>query len=138
MWATAIVGGVLDLSLESSLPDPLRDYVSAQMDEDPTGLEWVGLVVVLAALWFMIQGSVRLYRLNRQGRRPFLIGVVLSVAAMPLFGAVVYNGWSALLYEASMVLGGVIVGWAYFSNWHAELDAAEVPRSNSDRPPPIA
>jgi hypothetical protein len=137
MWTTAIVGGVLDLALESSLPDPLRDYVGAWM-EDPTGLEWAGLVAVLAALWFMLQGSVRLYRLNTQGRRPFLIGVGLGIAAMPLFGATVYNGWSALLYETSMVLGGVILGWAYFSNWPPELEARVAPIMDPHRPPPVA
>ena len=137
LWITTVIGIALDFSLEAALPEPLRDYLSAQMDKPLTLLELTGLAAGIAAVGFMILGSVRLYRLNTNGRRPFLTGVVLSIAIMPLVGPAVYNGWSALFYETSMVLAGVITGWAY-------LDIKDLDRTSGDDrnaipngPPPI-
>ena len=82
----------------------------------------------------MITGSVRLYRLRASGRRPFLTGLVISIVTMACFEAVVYNSWSAALYEASMVLGGVVVGWLYLADSRLDLTHNGAPH---DRLPPI-
>jgi len=134
MWGTAVAGGILDFSLESRLPEPLRDYLDAEWDRDLNSREWVGLVAGLVSLWFLLRGSILLYRLRARGRRPFLAGLIISVLAMPLFGPVIYNPWSPLFYEASMVLGGVVVGWIYFSS--VPLELSDNPTSDG-RPPPI-
>jgi hypothetical protein len=135
MWGTAIVGAVLDLSLESTLPEPLRQYLNSEWNEENlTPREWVGVVAGLASLVLMITGSVRLYRLRATGCRPFFTGLALSVLTMLCFEAVIYNPWSAALYEASMVLGGVIVGWLYLADSRLDFTHSAAPR---DRPPPI-
>ena len=134
-WGTGLVGAVLDFSLESTLPEPLREYLDSEWNEENlTPREWVGVVVGLASLVLMITGSVRLYRLRANGRRTFFTGLVLSVVTMACFEAVIYNPWSAALYEASMVLGGVIVGWLYLADSRLVLTHDGEPR---DRPPPI-
>jgi len=136
IWGTAIGGAVLDFSLESTLPDPLRQYLDSEWNEDHCApREWVGVVAGLTSLVLMITGSVRLYRLRANGRRPFFTGLIISVLTMACFEAVVYNPWSAALYEASMVLGGVVVGWLYLADSRLDLTLSGAPR---DRPPPIA
>jgi hypothetical protein len=123
MWVTAIVSVVLDFSLESRLPEPLRDYLAAKWDEDFTLRDVVVSVVGLIGLWFLVQGSIHLYGLRAKGRRQFLIGLVTSTLTVPLFGPVVSNPWVALLSDVFFVLTGIIVGLIYFSAVQLELSS---------------
>ena len=130
MWATALIGGALDLASESELPEPLRTYREAEQDAPVTARTAATAVAGLVVLWYLIRGSIHLYGLRARGCRPFATGLVSSVIMMPLVGPVVYGGWSAAFYEASLVLGGVILGWLYLSD--VSLQLVDEPSSGSE------
>ena len=138
MWATALLGVVLDFSLDSQLPETLRDYRAAEWDSDFTARDGLGAVAGLVVIWYMVRGSIQLYRLRFAGRRTFLIGVVLGALTMPVYGPDVYHGWTSLFNEASTTLGGVIVGWLYLSDIQLQLKDAASAEGPSPRPPPIS
>lgn len=137
MWGTAIAGAVLDVSLESQLPEPLRNHLATEWARDLTPRDGLGAAASVAVLWFMVRGSIQLYRFRATGRRNFLVGFVLSILMTPLMGPVIYNAWSPLFDEASIALGGVIVGWLYLSHNPPELSDRALAKGEPSRPPPI-
>ena len=137
MWVITILGGVLDSALEPRLPNELRSYLADESNRQLATWDWVGMITGLVAFLFLLAGSVHLYRLRSHGRRTFLIGLVLSVVLMPLFGHVVYNAWAAPLYEASLILGGVIIGWIYLPGFSSPLSDPVIAPHEPKRPPAI-
>lgn len=112
-WATLVSGVVVDLALESQLPKPLREFLATQYSEQPGVGFWVAASLGLIAIWLLVSGSIRLARLRAGGSARFASGVVLSTGLGPLLGPVVYHAWAAPLYEASLIVGGILLGWVY-------------------------
>jgi cytochrome c biogenesis protein CcdA len=133
-WATTIAGVVLDFALESRLPEPLREYLADEVDEEPGFWFYAGLPFVVACFWLLVSGSLRLAREQAQGGSRFTLGVALSVALTPALGPMVSHAWAAACYEASSVLSGALVACVYLSRPAAPtLESA----ASAYRPPPI-
>ena len=113
MWLTSLAGIVLDVALEPTLPAPLRAYLAAEIERPLDGTDAVLFPLFVVALGLTVYGSVQLYRLRPKGRVAFAAGFGVGLAGMLFSGPTVFNPWAALLYAASYVFGGALLGWLY-------------------------
>ena len=111
----SIVGLVVSLAGESSLPAPLRDYLAAQCGADSTVLDIVLLCVGIPLIGAVVVSIIGLYRFWRFSRPLTVIVWSLGFILQPFFGPTVDSGLATSLYELSALLGGIILAVIYLT-----------------------
>ena len=110
-----ILGVVVSLVGESSLPAPLRDYLALQSDADLTagGIALVAMgIPLLIALVVSIIGLYCFWRFARPLTViVWIVGLILQVFA----GPTVDSGLATSLYELAAVLTGIIIAVIYIT-----------------------
>lgn len=110
------VGGVLlELLLESTLPQPLRAYLTAQ-SEAP--LAWKDLLAVALAVPLLVATIVAwitTLAFWRFAPALYLASHVAGVLLLPFLGPTVQTAVGTALDTAMNLIGGIVIGLLYFS-----------------------
>lgn len=110
-----ILGIVASFVGEPSLPAPLRDYLQAESEAEPTAREMGLARAFILFLSASVVSTIGLYRFWRFARPLTVIvwigGVIISIAA----GPTVCTGLTTALYEVAAVLNGIILALIYMT-----------------------
>jgi hypothetical protein len=115
-WTFLGLGIVSSFLLESSLPDPLRDWLAADAEGD-IALREVGLLVVMIPLLLCaLVGSIGLLFLKRWAAWLYLISLIIGYALFPFMGPTVEHALADAADDMAVLLSGLIIGLAFFSD----------------------
>ncbi len=138
-WAASILSMIAAELFDSSMPAAISEFQEQQFEGDLPPAVWGAVVTGLGAVLLMVIGTVSLFRLHRQGRLLLLGGLILAVLTPLGVGVAITNPVSQLFDTTSMILGGVILGWAYLydqrlplSDGKTEDDVPEIPPLQTD------
>jgi hypothetical protein len=110
-----ILGVVVSLAGESSLPAPLRDYLASQCEADLTASDIVLVAVGIPLLIALVVSIIGLYCFWRFARPltvvVWIIGLILQVFA----GPTVDSGLATSLCELAAVLTGIMLAVIYIT-----------------------
>lgn len=110
-----VSGAVLDIALESALPEPLRNYLAGQT-ESWTTADSIMLFVGIPMFIVMIVGWIGLWRLWRPARAIYLYSWLAGLLLTAFPGPVVSSAVGYLLSDASVLCAGLTLGLIYFSD----------------------
>jgi len=112
-----VIGGVVSAALlEGNLPEPLRQWLVAEAEREPTPQETAVLAILIPVLISSVAGSIGLLLLKRWGAWIFLIALIAGSALMPFTGPTVAHPLADAIDELSLILSGLIIGLAFFTN----------------------
>jgi len=115
-WVVVIIGLGLSFALEDNLPTPLKDWLVAEAERDTAAHDVVllggGVVFFLAA----VVSSLGLLFLQRWAAWLYLLSVIFGCLLSPFIGPVVEHGVADAVDEAAIVLSGLVLGLAFFSD----------------------
>lgn len=119
-----VFSGLLDLALETRLPEPLRKYLAAESESwsttDSIAL-FVGIPIAIAA----IVGWIGLWRVWRPARAIYLYSSLAALLLAAFTGPVVYSAVGGMLSDASVICWGLILGLIYFSDLRHAFERGE-------------
>jgi hypothetical protein len=114
-WILLATGVVLELTLDSTLPPALQQWLAEEAAEDFTTVEVVAASVAFAALIALVVASIALARRRLWGRRLYL-QATLALGVVPMFlGPTVTAGVASGFEDLALVASGLVLGTAYFS-----------------------
>ena len=113
-WLFIIAGIILSTMLEKQLPVELRQWI--EMESEFSTNDTVVLIGVLPILAASILGSIGLYRLRKWGAWTYLMSMILGYALYPFAGPTVEHAFSGMVYEVSVIISGMIVAIAFFTD----------------------
>jgi phosphoglycerol transferase MdoB-like AlkP superfamily enzyme len=110
-----VLGVAVALLTEPSLPEPLRDWVQAEAEVEPTAgflvLTGFGFLMVVA----LVVSNIGLFFFWRFARPLYLVTTLAPVLLLPAFGPDVSSGWAAMFDDLGMILSGIIIALIYWS-----------------------
>ena len=113
--AAGIVGIIVMLLSEASLPFELQRYVSRQTSEPLSGGDLIAVVIWVPAMVITLIAAVGMFFFWRPARVLALIGTLLALAALPSSEPFVATGLATLFNEGSSILWGMVLAVAYWS-----------------------
>ena len=113
--AAGIVGIIVMMLTEASLPFELQRYVSRQAAEPFSGRDVIALVIWVPAMVISLIAAIGMFFFWRPARVLALIGTVLALVALPFSEPFVATGIATLFNEGSSLLWGVVLALAYWS-----------------------
>jgi hypothetical protein len=108
-----IIGVVVSLAGESSLPPTLRDYLAAQCAADLSATDAVIGVVGIPVLVALLVSIIGLYRFWRFARPLTVVVWIVGLTLQAFAGPTVDSGLATSLYELAAVLTGMILAVIY-------------------------
>jgi hypothetical protein len=126
----AIIGGVLNTAIQSSLPAPLAEYKQAELDADLTAEGLLLLALVLVWVFAGLVATVGLLAFWRPARVLAIAATVLGELMMPLAGPTVESAWASMLDDSASILWGAVLALAYcppVREWFEKKPAAPEP-----------
>jgi urea transporter len=114
-WVFIALGIILSFMLESRLPEPLREWLAADLESDPEAREFIALALLIPASLCWLIGSVGLLFLKRWAAWLYLGAAVVTLPLDCLFGPTVEHAGAMLCFNVSLVLSGLVLGLAFFS-----------------------
>jgi len=113
-WLFIIAGIILSTMLEKQLPVELRQWI--EMESEFSTNDTVVLIGVLPILAASILGSIGLYRLRKWGASTYLMSMIIGYALYPFAGPTVEHAFACMVYEVSVIISGMIVAIAFFTD----------------------
>ena len=113
--AAGIVGIIVMLLSEASLPFELQHYVSRQSSEPFSGGDLIAVVIWVPAMVITLIAAIGMFFFWRPSRTLALVGTLLAFAALPFSEPFVATGLATLFNEGSSVLWGMVLALAYWS-----------------------
>ena len=113
--AAGIVGIIVMVLSEASLPFELQRYVSRQSSEPLSGGHLVAIVIWVPAIVITLIAAIGMFFFWRPARVLALIGTLLALAALPFSEPFVATGLATLFNEGSSILWGMVLALAYWS-----------------------
>jgi len=110
-----IIGIIVSMLSEASLPFELQQYVASQASEPMSPRMMVALVIWVPALVISLIGAMGMFIFWRPARMLALIGTLLALAALPFYVPIVETGLATLFSESSSILWGMVLAVAYWS-----------------------
>jgi uncharacterized membrane protein (DUF2068 family) len=102
--------------LENDLPAPLQDWLAAELERDYAPQENMVFAMLAPFLGFYIVGGFGLLLLKRWGAWLFLWSQIALSIATPFMGPNVEHAIVSTLEDLLMLLAGLIIGLAFFSD----------------------
>jgi hypothetical protein len=130
-WLFGLSTIILSITLERFLPDPLREYLAVEAESVPSLAEFLILPLAIVMLLVLIASSIGLLLLQRWARWGYLASMALSCVLMPFLGPHVEHALTEAFDMASMILSGVVIGLAFFTNAIPERKHASPPMLNT-------
>jgi len=134
-WAASILSMIATELFDSSMPGAIAEYQEQQFEGDLPSAVLGAVATGLGAVLLMVIGTVSLYRLRRQGRLLLGGGLILAVFTPLGLGVVITNPIAHFFDTSSMVLGGVILGWAYLYDQRLPLRDGKTEENVPEIPP---
>lgn len=113
--AAGIVGIIVMLLSEASLPFELQRYVSRQSAEPLSGGNLIAVVIWVPAMVITLIAAIGMFFFWRPARVLALIGTLLALAALPFSDPFVATGLATLFNEGSSILWGMVLALAYWA-----------------------
>jgi hypothetical protein len=111
----SIVGVVVSLAGESSLPAPLRDYLAAQCEANLTVSDILLACVAIPLLIAGVVSIIGLYRFWRFSRPLTVVVWGIGFILQAFIGPTVDSGFATSLYELVAGLTGIILAVIYMT-----------------------
>lgn len=115
-WVLVGISITLSLFLESHLPTPLQEWLTTEAEQDLQPYEAFLLGGGFLLLLFALAGSVGLLFLKRWGAWLYLLSLVIGYLLFPFMGPTVEHGLADAVDELSVMLSGLVLGLAFFSD----------------------
>jgi hypothetical protein len=115
-WVFMALGIILSLLLESSLPVPLRDWLAADAEQELTLREFAVFLVAVPLITGAVVGSIGLLFLKRWAAWLYLVSLVIGTLLTPFAGPTVEHALTVSANEIAVLLSGLIIGLAFFSD----------------------
>jgi hypothetical protein len=131
-WVLFLAGLGLSFATERFLPEPLRAWLDAEAEGDPSVREmaFFGLCILLVASG--IVGTVGLFLLQRWAAWLYLVNSILGVLLTLLAGPAVEHPLTDAIGEVASIMCGMVIALAFFS------DALKKQRAESPIPRVVA
>ena len=113
--AAGIVGIIVSVLSEASLPFELQSYMSRQSDGPFSGQDMLGFVIWVPAMVISLIAAIGMFFFWRPARVLALIGTLLALVALPFSEPFVATGLATLFNEGSSILWGMVLALAYWS-----------------------
>ena len=110
-----ILGEVVSLAGEPSLPSPLRNYLTAQGDADLSAGDIALAAVGVPLLIAVVVSIIGLYQLWRFARPLTVVVWIIGLIFQVFAGPSVNSGLATSLYELAAVLTGIILAVIYMT-----------------------
>jgi hypothetical protein len=110
-----VLGVVVDIAGESSLPELLQAYQQAEAEREPAPVEWLVFCVLLVLIVADIVATLGLVLFSRWAPKLYLVTSVGILLATPLIGPQVTTAWGATFDYASMLATGAVLALAFWS-----------------------
>ena len=112
-WISSLAAIALSIALESTLPQPLIDYINATHEAELSTIETVAYSFGTLVVIVLIASSINLYRLRKGSRRTFVLANCIGVPLYPFFGPQVLDAYSGAFEFISSLCIGVIIAMTY-------------------------
>ncbi len=112
---TTILGVVVSLVGEPSLPAPLRDYLKAQNEAGLSAGNIALYAVEVPLLIASVVSIIGLYRMWRFARPLTVVVWIIGLILQVFSGPSVNSGLATSLYELAAVLNGIILAVIYMT-----------------------
>jgi len=113
--AAGIVGIIVTVLSEASLPFELQSYMSRQSGGPFSELDMLGFVIWVPAMVISLIAAIGMFLFWRPARVLALIGTLLALVALPFSEPFVATGLATLFNEGSSILWGMALALAYWS-----------------------
>ena len=113
--AAGIVGIIVTVLSEASLPFELQSYASRQSDGPFSGQDILALIIWVPAMVISLIAAIGMFFFWRPARVLALIGTLLALVALPFSEPFVATGLATLFNEGSSILWGMALALAYWS-----------------------
>jgi len=113
--AAGIVGIIVTVLSEASLPFELQSYMSRQSDGPFSEQDILGFVIWVPAMVISLIAAIGMFFFWRPARVLALIGTLLALVALPFSEPFVATGLATLFNEGSSILWGMVLALAYWS-----------------------
>lgn len=110
-----ILGVIVSVVGESSLPVPLRDYMESQSEADLSTGDIVLVAVSIPLLIALVVSIIGLYCFWRFARPLTVIVWLIALVLQVFAGPTVDSGLATSLYELGAVLTGIILAVIYIT-----------------------
>lgn len=115
-WVLVGLAVGLSVLLESTLPAPLREWLTADAEGGFSLQDMKLLVVLIPILACAFVASIGLLCLQRWGACLYLIALVVDLVTLPFMGPTVEHALVSAVGQLTVLLSGLIVGLAFFSD----------------------
>ena len=119
-----VFGTLLDIALESRLPEPLRNFLATE-SESWSATDNFMLCVGVPMLMAMIVGWIGLWRLWRPARPIYLCSWLTGLLLTSFTGPVVSSAVAQMLFDAATLFAGLILGLIYVSDLRNAFERKE-------------
>ena len=119
-----VFSALLDIALQSKLPEPLRNYLAAE-SESWSATDNIVLVIGVPMVVATIVGWIGLWRLWRPARSIYLYSWLAGLLLTAFSGPAVSSAFGYTLSDASVLSAGLILGLIYFSDLRHAFDRRE-------------
>lgn len=130
-WMFIAIGMTISTALESSLPEPLTEWLRMETEADLT----VGSIVLVALgiplLIAAIVATIGLFCLRRWAAWLYLVTNALGMLTMPFTGPVVEHPLANAFDEMGVIMIGMVLALAFFT------DSLKKESSAQNLPPPL-
>jgi hypothetical protein len=100
---------VLTFSLEKFLPNPLQEFLHAEVNSEWTSVDTLGFVVGVLMIIAVLAGLVGILRTKVWGKYLYLGSAAFGYLLTPTLGPTVEHAYSAAIYDlSSLAAGGAI------------------------------
>jgi len=138
-WVLFLAGLGLSFAMERFLPEPLRAWLSAEAEGDPTVRELAVFGLCILLLISGIVGTVGLFFLQRWAAWLYLINLVLGMPLALLAGPVVDHPLPYAIEEVGTIMYGMVIALAFFSDALRKQPAAPpAPRVVAETAPRVS
>ena len=114
--AFAALAVAVDFAFHSWLPEPLRTYLEADAQAEPSVSDFVVLAAAVPLLVIGVVSLIGLWRFWWWSRPLYLFSWIGSWVLVPFLGPTVLLAVADTLWEVSAVFGGFTVGLIYCSD----------------------
>lgn len=111
----SIVGIIVMVLSEASLPFELQPYVSRQSSGSLSGRDLIAVVIWVPAMVVALIAAVGMFFFWRPARILALIATLLALAALPFSEPIVASGIASFFNEGASILWGMVLALAYWS-----------------------
>jgi hypothetical protein len=114
--AAGVVGLIVSILSEASLPFELQRYLARQSSGPLSGRDLIAVVIWMPAMIVTVVAAVGMFFFWRPSRLLGVIATLLALLALPFSTPTVVSGITSFFNEASSILWGIVLGLAYWSS----------------------